>query len=201
MSILTAAEAALVLKIPADDSLMLSLLPGVDVYIKDATGRDWAGDDTIREEAKNAARILIALWYDNPAMVSLSSVISLPWGLRACLVQLEALAAELESSGVPDEALEIVSSMPADGDIDIALVATMTVIFNHDMASGVTSAIALTESGASVAGSAALDATSRILTFTPDSSLSASTTYVIEIDAAPDSYGYTVSKDITFKTV
>ena len=90
-SILTAAEASQVLRTTSTDALMLSLLPSVDAYICQATGHDWAGDTQIREEAKAAARMLLVMWYENPAMVG-SGISSLSSGLTAVLVQLEALA-------------------------------------------------------------------------------------------------------------
>ncbi len=89
-NILTAAEAAQVLRCEATDALMLALLPSVDAYIKGATGHDWAADSTVNPAAKSAARILIALWHENPAMIGSQG--ALPWGLSAVLSQLEALA-------------------------------------------------------------------------------------------------------------
>lgn len=90
-NILTAAEAAQVLRCETTDALMLALLPSVDAYIKQATGHDWAADSTIHDSAKSAARILITLWHENPAMTGSSSS-NLSAGLSACLAQLEALA-------------------------------------------------------------------------------------------------------------
>jgi len=89
-NILTAAEAAQVLRCEATDALMLALLPSVDAYIKGATGHDWAADSTVNPAAKSAARILITLWHENPAMIGSQG--ALPWGLSAVLSQLEALA-------------------------------------------------------------------------------------------------------------
>jgi hypothetical protein len=89
-NILTAAEAAQVLRCAADEALMLALLPSVDAYIRNATGHDWAADTTIHNTAKAAARILITLWHENPAMIGVES--SLHHGMRAVLSQLEALA-------------------------------------------------------------------------------------------------------------
>jgi hypothetical protein len=70
---------------------MLALLPSVDVYIQQATGHDWASDSTIEPMAKSAARILISLWHENPAMIG-SAASNLSGGLSACLAQLEALS-------------------------------------------------------------------------------------------------------------
>ncbi len=89
-NILTAAEAAVVLRCETSDALMLALLPSVDAYIRQATGHDWTADATIHPAAKSAARILVTLWHENPAQISQQS--ALPWGLSAALAQLEALA-------------------------------------------------------------------------------------------------------------
>jgi hypothetical protein len=90
-NILTAAEASRVLRdIPEDDDLMLELLPSVDRHIETATGRAWQNDDPIDEAAKSAARMLLTMWYENPAMVGKVDVLT--YGLNAALTQLEALA-------------------------------------------------------------------------------------------------------------
>ena len=89
-NILTAAEAANVLRCLTTDALMLQLLPLVDDYIKTATGRDWTADSSIDPIAKAAAQILITLWHENPASIGNEGM--LPGGLSACLVQLAAKA-------------------------------------------------------------------------------------------------------------
>lgn len=89
-NVLTATEASQVLRCETTDALMLALLPSVDAYLKNATGHDWAADSTINPSAKNAARILITLWHENPAQIGNQN--ALPWGLSAALSQLEALA-------------------------------------------------------------------------------------------------------------
>lgn len=93
-NILTAAEAANTLRTDASDPAMLDLLAGVDAYICNATGRDWAADNPVQPTAKAAARMLLVMWYENPAMLA-SGLGALPFGLSAALVQLEALALEL----------------------------------------------------------------------------------------------------------
>lgn len=90
-NILTAAEAANVLRCSATDAEMLALLPLVDAYVKNATGRDWAADAVIQPVAKNAARMLLVLWHENPGMAA-AGITSLDHGLTAALVQLEATA-------------------------------------------------------------------------------------------------------------
>ena len=90
MSILTATEAANVLRVATNDPAMLDLLPSVDAFIKSSTGRDWASDATINPSAKSAARMLLVQWYENPAMVGSGD--NLTFGALAVLAQLEALA-------------------------------------------------------------------------------------------------------------
>jgi len=90
-NILTTAEAASVLRCSPDNPEMLYLLPQVDAYIRQATGRDWTADAVIAPEAKNAARMLLVLWFENPGMVA-SGIATLNHGLTAVLTQLEALA-------------------------------------------------------------------------------------------------------------
>jgi hypothetical protein len=91
-NILTAQEAANAIRCDVTDAVMLDLLPMVDAYVKNATGRDWTVDTTIHESAKGAARMLAVMYYDNPAMLQTSYLGSLPQGLTAVLTQLEALA-------------------------------------------------------------------------------------------------------------
>jgi hypothetical protein len=88
--ILTAAEAAAVLRMAEDDADMLALLPLVDRYIINATGYDWRQNSPIREDAKSAARMLLVMWHENPAVIGTVGV--LEFGLNAALMQLEAIA-------------------------------------------------------------------------------------------------------------
>lgn len=90
-NILTAVEAADVLRCETTDALMLAMLPSVDGYIRNATGHDWSADSTIHETAKAAARMLLVMWHENPAMIS-SGMNSMSHGLEAALTQLEAIA-------------------------------------------------------------------------------------------------------------
>lgn len=98
MTILTALEGANVLRCEQTDPEMNNLLPLVDDYIKNATGRDWAADTTIDATAKSAARMLLVLWHENPGMVGNES--SLNFGLRSVLAQLEAKAILIAESTV-----------------------------------------------------------------------------------------------------
>ena len=198
--ILSATEASDVLRCDIADPNMLALLPAIDAYIEMATGRDWAADTAIRQEAKNAARMLLVMWHENPGMMA-SGQTSLNFGLSACLVQLEALALELESEGVPDETTALKASLPADGADGIAIDANLILIFNHPMAAGATSAVVLKDSaGSTVASSNTLDVTAKILTINPTGSLTAASRYSIVITAAPDVYGLTLTKTIQFTT-
>jgi hypothetical protein len=88
--ILTADEAARTLRTLATDPIMLDLLPAVDKYIRNATDHDWTADTTVSETAKSAARMLLTMYYENPAMIGSEHVLS--FGLHAVLTQLEAEA-------------------------------------------------------------------------------------------------------------
>jgi hypothetical protein len=96
MNILTADEAATVLRCAEDDQLMLDLLDQVDAYINNATGWDWRAEypEEAYPEAKSAARMLLVKWHENPGMAG-SAEDALSFGLRAALMQLKALALEL----------------------------------------------------------------------------------------------------------
>lgn len=203
-NILLASEAARVLRCDADDELMLDLLPLVDAYLETATGRAWQNDTAIRAEAKSAARMLLTLWFENPAMIAMNMG-SLAFGLPAALAQLEAVALTLETVGVPDEELALRASMPADGAIGVALDSAIVVIFNHDLGSapstGAGNELRLEDAnGNQVAFTAALDVTGKILTATPSASLSASSVYELVLDGVPDVYGMTVDETVKFWT-
>jgi len=199
-NILTSSEAAAVLRCATDDALMLDLLPAIDGYVEQATGRDWAADSTIEPLAKAAARMLLVMWHENPAMIS-SGMNSLGFGLAAVLTQLEAKALTLETSGIPDAALEIIASQPEDGATEVAISSSLVLVFNNAMAAAATSAVTLqTLAGVSVACTNSLDVTSKILTINPDSDLSAATNYQIVLTAAADQYGQTITDTLSFAT-
>ncbi|HCS40392.1 MAG TPA: hypothetical protein DIW44_12515 [Anaerolineaceae bacterium] len=90
-NILTASEAATVLRCDITDADMLALLPLVDDYLFQATSHDWAKDDPINITAKSAARMLLVLWHENPSMIT-SGMTTLSFGLNAVLMQLKSLA-------------------------------------------------------------------------------------------------------------
>lgn len=196
-NILSTSEAATVLRCDDDDPDMLALLPLVDAYIKQATGRDWTLDTTIRPEAKAAARMLLTLWHENPGMIG-SGQSSLSWGLTACLVQLEALAGMAEISGIPDEKLALIRTNIGD---DMAITSNFLLMFNHEMAAAATSAVTLQGSdGGGVACTNSLDVTGKIMTVNPNASLNKATSYWIVIDHAADIYGQTLDTKIGFTT-
>src|SRR5512138_3195911 len=89
-NILSAAEAASILRTEATDSAMLTLLPQVDAYIQSATGRDWTADAPAHPAAKAAAGMLLVTWFDNPSQMGADT--PLAFGLNAVLTQLEAEA-------------------------------------------------------------------------------------------------------------
>lgn len=89
-NILSAAEAASILRCEVDDANMLALLPQIDAHIKNATGHAWEGDDPIHETAKAAARILLVRGYEDPGMMGSGGEGS--FALSSYFSQLEALA-------------------------------------------------------------------------------------------------------------
>jgi len=198
-TILTAAEGANVLRCLTTDGLMLQLLPLIDDYIELATGRDWAADTTIEPIAKAAAQMLLVQWHENPAM--LGTAPDMAFGLGNVIGQLQAKALLLASSGVPSEALAISASMPKDGDEGFAITANLTVIFSHAMATAATNCVSLaTAAGTATIVVSSLDVTTKIMTINPTGSLMAETDYILTIDAAPDTYGGTLTETIAFKT-
>jgi hypothetical protein len=140
-NILSAAEAAIVLRCSIDDTDMLVLLPMIDKYIIGATGRDWTEESPIREEAKSAARMLLVMWHENPAMIG--SVGVLEFGLNAALTQLEAIALRyrrykfyggngagsiaLRDAAVGDTVESLIGIYIASGDASNAFEATVSV--------------------------------------------------------------------------
>jgi len=93
--ILTISEAATVLRCAEDDPNMLMLLPGIDAYIGMGTGWDWALDDPVNEMAKNAARMLMKMWHEDPSMTGNQVAGTLGPGFNAVMLQLKVLAIEL----------------------------------------------------------------------------------------------------------
>jgi hypothetical protein len=89
-NILTAAEAANVLRVETNNADMLALLPVIDDHIRNATGHDWTQDSAIQPGAKAAARMLLVQWFENPGMVGSSEMPV--FGLVAALSQLETIA-------------------------------------------------------------------------------------------------------------
>lgn len=196
-NILNAVEAANVLRCENDDALMLDLLPGIDAYLENATGRDWTGDSPIYPAAKAAARILLVRAHEDPGALSQPAA-SLSWGLQGCLAQLEGLALTLESSGVPDETLALESH---NLHTEMAITADLVLVFNHELAAAATSAVTLENSaGANVAVTNSLDATGKILTVNPTANLTAANAYTLVLTAVPDIYGQTITDEIGFWT-
>ena len=91
-TILTTTEAANALRCDVSDPEMIDLLPQVDGYLINATGHDWTADTPIDPTAKSAARMLLVMWHEDPAMMAQHNA-PLSFGLTSALVQLEAKAA------------------------------------------------------------------------------------------------------------
>jgi len=90
-NILTAQQAANACRCDMTDPDMLDLLPMVDSYIQKATGRDWTKDTPIEPVAIAAARILLVMWHEDPAMMAIRNA-PLQFGMTSLLVTLESIA-------------------------------------------------------------------------------------------------------------
>jgi hypothetical protein len=95
-NILTVDEATRVVMVDQTDERLADVLPQVDAYIMQATGRDWTQDNPIRPEAKAAARLQLALTYDLGVMQP-SQLSILRSGLICSINQLESIALELQA--------------------------------------------------------------------------------------------------------
>lgn len=71
-NILTQQEAFDIIGLDGDASLYPQLniiLPAIDEYLKNATGKDWSKDSVINPIAKMVASILSVRWFDDPGMI------------------------------------------------------------------------------------------------------------------------------------
>jgi hypothetical protein len=99
VNILTPTEAANALRCDPTDPQMVDLLPQVDAFLKNATGWDWSLDTAIDPTAKAAARMLLVMWHEDPAMMAQRNA-PLGFGLDSCITQLKCLSANhLEFQG------------------------------------------------------------------------------------------------------
>lgn len=100
-NVLTPLEAATVLRCAEDDPDMLELLPLIDEHLEQATGRDWTSmiEGEIDKTAKSAARMLLVMWHEDPAMSGSENPLS-QFGLPALMIQLKAKALKLEEEGL-----------------------------------------------------------------------------------------------------
>ncbi|HAE59758.1 MAG TPA: hypothetical protein DCG54_09720 [Anaerolineae bacterium] len=138
-TILTAAEAADVLRLEVNNPDMLNLLPLVDSYIQNASGRDWAADSSIHPTAKAAARILLVQWFENPGQFGPGS--TPPYGFQAVVGQLEAIALQtklftgrngagffsLQGVRIGERLRDVVGVIGASGDHSAAFASMITV--------------------------------------------------------------------------
>jgi hypothetical protein len=196
-NILTTAEAATVLRGETDDPDMLDLLPIVDAFIKNHTGRDWTLDTTIHPMAKAAARLILVEWHEDAGM-SAGEQRTITLGARNLLFELKMLAKSELISGVPDEELKIEQTNIG---AEMAIDASILLVFNHEMANSATGDVSIEDgNGNSVAATNSLDVTKKIMTLNPSSNLSKAMTYTVIIDHAEDIYGQALDDEITFYT-
>lgn len=95
-NILTADEASRVVMVDPTDERLADVLPQVDYYIQQATGRDWTQDNPANPVAKRVARLQLALTYDLGAMLP-SQINVLRSGIICALNQLESIAVGLQA--------------------------------------------------------------------------------------------------------
>ena len=73
MAILTSQEASEILKYNSPGempgNITSIILPAIDTFIKDATGKDWALGVPIDPTAKMVASVLLVRWYEDPGMI------------------------------------------------------------------------------------------------------------------------------------
>jgi phi13 family phage major tail protein len=97
-------------------------------------------------------------------------------------------------------ALALSSSVPTDGATGVSVSANQTMTFNNAMKDDVIERIVISKAdGTQAAATITLDATKKIVTIDPGSSLSASTVYLITY-AVEDIYGQTLSGVVNFTT-
>lgn len=193
-NILTATEAANVLRCDEDDPTMLDLLPQVDAYIQNATGRDWTIDDPVHPVARAAARLLLVKWHEDPG--ELSGNLTLTYGLAGVLVQLEALALQIGASGLPDEPLALARTNLQG---EMAPDASLVLLFNHAMTVTAPLAIRLADvHGNTLSSTNSLDRSGKILTVRPSTRLAAGAAYTLVLDHPADVFGQTLDQALDF---
>ncbi len=97
-NILTKEEAARVVGVDPSDERLSDILPQVDSFIKQSTGRDWTQDSPIKTEAKEAARLRLALTYDLMSMQQ-NQIDALQRALDCALMQLEFYVDDTDLTG------------------------------------------------------------------------------------------------------
>lgn len=90
MTILTTTQAANALRVLESDPRMVDLLPVIDAYIENTTGRDWSQDATKNKIAVSVATMLLVQWYEDPG--AMGGTHDMPHGITAHLTLLEAEA-------------------------------------------------------------------------------------------------------------
>lgn len=108
-------------------------------------------------------------------------------------------AVQTPSAAAPS-ALALSSSTPTDGATGVSVSADQTLTFNNALnASAIYNVVLVEADGTVIAGAISIDATKKIITINPTSSLDASTVYIITY-AVTDIYGQTLAGAINFTT-
>jgi hypothetical protein len=84
---------------PDDYPQLNILLPGVDDFIKTATGHDWSSDNPLDSTAKLVASCLVVRWFND--MGQLGATLSPNDPLVAVITQLHAKALQMEPPPPP----------------------------------------------------------------------------------------------------
>jgi phi13 family phage major tail protein len=102
------------------------------------------------------------------------------------------------ASGIVPDAIALSSSVPVDDATGISKTAPLTLTFNNKILSEAVSVIG--DNGTIVAVSKAFDATGKILTITPSSALSGTTTYIIAVNGVTDINGQVLAPTAIYFT-
>lgn len=103
------------------------------------------------------------------------------------------------ASGITPTTLALASSAPVDGASGSSKTAPITLTFNNKILSEAVSL--MKDDGTVVAVTKSFDATGKILTLTPGSALTGTTTYIVALNGVRDIYGQTLAVDtVTFTT-
>lgn len=77
----------------------VALVPAIAETLKESTGYNWESDEQVDETAKQAARMLLVQWFENPGMLAERRTVNLSYGLTFLITQLQVKALKKEDEG------------------------------------------------------------------------------------------------------